>query len=98
MVGPGSATARALDYSLKRWVALTRYPEVGAITLLALEDPEQSCLILGYEAVGIVATFKREAAALCVVTAYRAAAQVVKERVIFYKTSPSSEPIRGLRP
>lgn len=26
----GSATAKALDYSLKRWVALTRYLEDGA--------------------------------------------------------------------
>jgi hypothetical protein len=25
----GSATAKALDYSLKRWVALTRYLEDG---------------------------------------------------------------------
>lgn len=32
-----------------------------AITLLALEATEQRCLILGYEAVGSVAAFKREA-------------------------------------
>jgi len=29
----GSATAKALDYSLKRWVALTRYLEDGAVPI-----------------------------------------------------------------
>ncbi len=29
----GIATANALDYSLKRWAALTRYPDVGAIPI-----------------------------------------------------------------
>ena len=31
LVPNGSATAKALDYSLKRWVALTRYLEDGAV-------------------------------------------------------------------
>jgi len=29
----GSATAKALDYSLKRWVALTRYLDDGAMPI-----------------------------------------------------------------
>lgn len=29
----GSATAKALDYSLKRWLALTRYAEDGAVPI-----------------------------------------------------------------
>jgi hypothetical protein len=29
----GSATAKSLDYSLKRWVALTRYLEDGAVPI-----------------------------------------------------------------
>lgn len=29
----GSATAKALDYSLKRWVALTRYLQDGAVPI-----------------------------------------------------------------
>jgi hypothetical protein len=29
----GSATAKALDYRLKRWVALTRYPDDGAVPI-----------------------------------------------------------------
>ena len=29
----GSATAKALDYSLKRWVALTRYLDDGAVPI-----------------------------------------------------------------
>lgn len=33
LVPNGSATAKALDYSLKRWVALTRYLEDGAVTI-----------------------------------------------------------------
>jgi hypothetical protein len=33
LVPNGSATAKALDYSLKRWVALTRYPEDGAVPI-----------------------------------------------------------------
>ena len=32
-VPDGSATAKALDYSLKRWVALTRYLEDGALPI-----------------------------------------------------------------
>ena len=32
-VPEGSATAKALDYSLKRWVALTRYLEDGAVPI-----------------------------------------------------------------
>ncbi|MBD1553144.1 IS66 family transposase [Pseudomonas typographi] len=30
---PASATAKALDYSLKRWVALTRYLDDGAVPI-----------------------------------------------------------------
>lgn len=33
LVPNGSATARALDYSLKRWVALTRYLDDGAVPI-----------------------------------------------------------------
>jgi transposase len=33
LVPNGSATAKALDYSLKRWVALTRYLEDGALPI-----------------------------------------------------------------
>ena len=33
LVPNGSATAKALDYSLKRWIALTRYLEDGATHL-----------------------------------------------------------------
>jgi hypothetical protein len=33
LVPNGSATAIALDYSLKRWVALTRYLEDGAVPI-----------------------------------------------------------------
>ena len=33
LVPNGSATANALDYSLKRWVALTRYLEDGAVPI-----------------------------------------------------------------
>ena len=33
LVPDGSATAKALDYSLKRWVALTRYLEDGAVPI-----------------------------------------------------------------
>jgi len=33
LVPSGSATARALDYSLKRWVALTRYLDDGAVPI-----------------------------------------------------------------
>lgn len=33
LVPEGSATAKALDYSLKRWVALTRYLEDGAVPI-----------------------------------------------------------------
>jgi hypothetical protein len=33
LVPNGSATAKALDYSLKRWIALTRYLEDGAIPI-----------------------------------------------------------------
>jgi hypothetical protein len=33
LVPEGSATAQALDYSLKRWVALTRYLEDGAVPI-----------------------------------------------------------------
>jgi len=29
----GSATAKALDYSLKRWLALTRYVEDGSVPI-----------------------------------------------------------------
>lgn len=32
-VPEGSATAKALDYSLKRWVALTRYLDDGALPI-----------------------------------------------------------------
>ena len=32
-VPEGSATAKALDYSLKRWVALTRYLDDGAVPI-----------------------------------------------------------------
>jgi transposase len=30
---PGSATAKAIDYSLKRWAALTRYAETGDLPI-----------------------------------------------------------------
>ena len=33
LVPEGSASAKALDYSLKRWVALTRYLEDGAVPI-----------------------------------------------------------------
>ncbi|HEP8728227.1 TPA: transposase, partial [Pseudomonas aeruginosa] len=33
LVPDGSATAKALDYSLKRWVALTRYLDDGAVPI-----------------------------------------------------------------
>ncbi|MFP3525554.1 transposase, partial [Pantoea sp. SIMBA_072] len=33
LVPNGSATAKALDYSLKRWVALTRYLNDGAVPI-----------------------------------------------------------------
>jgi hypothetical protein len=33
LVPEGSATAKALDYSLKRWVALTGYLEDGAVPI-----------------------------------------------------------------
>lgn len=33
LVPEGSATAKALDYSLKRWAALTRYQEDGAVPI-----------------------------------------------------------------
>ncbi|MDH4559550.1 hypothetical protein E8F06_00860 [Pseudomonas sp. BN411] len=33
LVPDGSATAKALDYSLKRWVALTRYLEDGVVPI-----------------------------------------------------------------
>lgn len=33
LVPEGSATAKALDYSLKRWVALTRYLDDGAVPI-----------------------------------------------------------------
>jgi hypothetical protein len=33
LVANGSATAKALDYSLKRWVALTRYLDDGAVLI-----------------------------------------------------------------
>lgn len=33
LVPNGSATVEALDYSLKRWVALTRYLEDGAVPI-----------------------------------------------------------------
>ena len=33
LVRNGSATAKALDYSLKRWVALTRYLDDGAVPI-----------------------------------------------------------------
>ena len=33
LVPNGSATAKALDYSLKRWVALTRYLEDSAVLI-----------------------------------------------------------------
>lgn len=33
LVPEGSATAKALDYSLKRWVALTRYLVDGAVPI-----------------------------------------------------------------
>jgi transposase len=33
LVPNGSATAKALDYSLKRWLALTRYVEDGAVPI-----------------------------------------------------------------
>ena len=33
LVPSGSATAKALDYSLKRWLALTRYAEDGAVPI-----------------------------------------------------------------
>jgi len=33
LVPKGSATAKALDYRLKRWVALTRYLEDGAVPI-----------------------------------------------------------------
>jgi transposase len=33
LVPEGSATAKALDYSLKRWIALTRYLDDGAVPI-----------------------------------------------------------------
>lgn len=33
LVPNGSATAKALDYSLKRWLALTRYLDDGAVPI-----------------------------------------------------------------
>ena len=33
LVPKGSATAKALDYSLKRWIALTRYLDDGALPI-----------------------------------------------------------------
>ena len=33
LVPNGSATTKALDYSLKRWVAPTRYPDDGAVPI-----------------------------------------------------------------
>ncbi len=33
LVPNGSATAKALDYSLKRWVALRRYLDDGAVPI-----------------------------------------------------------------
>ena len=33
LVAEGSTTSKALDYSLKRWVALTRYLEDGAVPI-----------------------------------------------------------------
>jgi hypothetical protein len=33
LVPEGSAIAKALDYSLKRWTALTRYVEDGAVPI-----------------------------------------------------------------
>lgn len=33
LVPEGSATAKALDYSLKRWVALTRYLQDGTVPI-----------------------------------------------------------------
>ncbi|MNP26933.1 Transposase IS66 family protein [compost metagenome] len=33
LVPHGSATAKTLDYSLKRWVALTRYLDDGAVPI-----------------------------------------------------------------
>jgi len=33
LVPNGSATVKALDYSLKRWVALTRYLDDGAVPI-----------------------------------------------------------------
>lgn len=33
LVPEGSATVKALDYSLKRWVALTRYLDDGAVPI-----------------------------------------------------------------
>jgi hypothetical protein len=32
-VPDGSATAKAIDYNLKRWVALTRYGDDGALPI-----------------------------------------------------------------
>jgi hypothetical protein len=33
LVHSGSATAKALDYSLKRWISLTRYLDDGAVPI-----------------------------------------------------------------
>ena len=33
MIPDGSATARAIDYSLKRWAALTRFLDVGELPI-----------------------------------------------------------------
>lgn len=33
LVPEGSAIAKALDYSLKRWIALTRYLDDGAVPI-----------------------------------------------------------------
>lgn len=33
LVPEGSAIAKALYYSLKRWIALTRYPDDGAVSI-----------------------------------------------------------------
>ena len=49
LVPNGSATAKALDYSLKRWVALTRYLDDGAVPIdnNPVQNQIRSCALNG---------------------------------------------------
>jgi len=41
-IAPGSAAAKAIDYSLKRWAALTRYAETGDLPID--NNPVENCI------------------------------------------------------